>query len=143
MARLRLSRYGLGHAVQAQCRAPSPHPEDPLSDPELAGLRGWSEAARRPDTLAGRVRHRRLASAAADYARRSGPVFGRRDRIGVDAPACLPPCPASGRRLRREHISAARAGITRSRPHNIEPPQPWLRWAPPEGDPARPSAAGD
>src|SRR4051812_11231482 len=38
VARLRLSGYGLGHAVQAQCRAPSPHPEDPLSDPELAGL---------------------------------------------------------------------------------------------------------
>src|ERR1051325_9385252 len=84
VARLRLSRYGLGHAVQAQCRAPPPYPEDPLSDPELAGLRGWSEAARRADTLAGRVRHCRLASAAADHARRSGPVFGRRDRVGVD-----------------------------------------------------------
>src|SRR5690349_11025089 len=31
VARLRLSRYGLGHAVQAQCRTPSLHPEDPLS----------------------------------------------------------------------------------------------------------------
>src|SRR4051812_3735727 len=112
MARLRLSRYGLGHAVRAQCRAPSPPPEAPLSGPDLAGLRGWSEAARRPDTLAGRVRHRQLASAAADHARRSGPVFGCRDRIGVDAPACLPPCPAPGRGLRREHLSAARAGIT-------------------------------
>src|ERR687889_818775 len=46
VARLRLSRYGLRHAVQTQCRAPSPHPEDPLWGPELAGLRGWPKAAR-------------------------------------------------------------------------------------------------
>jgi putative transposase len=46
VAQLRLSRYGLGHAVQAQCRPPPSHPEGPLPGPELAGLRGRAEAAR-------------------------------------------------------------------------------------------------
>src|SRR3954467_15999768 len=55
---------------------------------------------------------------------------------------CLPSCPAPGRGLHREHPSAARAGTTRSRPHDIEPPQPWLCWAPTKGHPARADAPG-
>ncbi len=41
------------HAVQAQRRPPSPHPEGALPRPELAGIRGWAEAARRRDNLGG------------------------------------------------------------------------------------------
>src|SRR4051794_14504325 len=46
-------------------------------------------------------------------------------------------------RVHHEHPSAARAGTARSRPHDIEPPQPWLRGAPTEAHPARPDALGN
>src|SRR3712207_8773015 len=62
-----------------------------------------------------------MAGAAADHARRPGLVLGCGDRAGADAAARLPPRPAPGRGLRRERVSAARAGAARPGPHHLVP----------------------
>src|SRR3954447_11975737 len=67
-----------------------------------------------------------MTSTAAEHARRPGLVLGCDDRIGVDAAARLPSLPASRRGLRRKSAGAARAGVARSGPHNLDPAQPQL-----------------
>ncbi len=92
IAHPRLGRYACGHAVQAECCPSSPHPTGPLPRPELAGVRGRAEAARRPDAVAGRDRHGHMASPAPDHttlSRRSRDFAGRRPKTVPHGPVHL------------------------------------------------------
>jgi choline dehydrogenase-like flavoprotein len=104
----RVARLRRWHAVQAQCRLPSPYPEATLAGDELARLRGRAAAARRPHVLARRGGPCRLAGPAPDHAGRTAPLLRPGDRAGADLAPRLPPGPAPGRGVQPQRAAPAR-----------------------------------
>ena len=109
------------HALQGQCRSPSPHSQAAVPGDELGSVRRQPASAGKSDGLVHRGSNRNLAGRAAHNPGRSSSLFGFGDQNGVDVAGGVPIGAASDRRLDRLDPSTSRPGSGGAGSLNPEP----------------------
>ena len=109
------------HALQGQCRSPSPHSQAAVPGDELGSVRRQPASAGKSDGLVHRGSNRNLAGRAAHNPGRSSSLFGFGDQNGVDVAGGVPIGAASDRRLDRLDPSTSGPGSGGAGSLNPEP----------------------
>jgi hypothetical protein len=109
------------HALQGQCRPPSPHSRAAVPGDELGSVRRQPASAGKSDRLVLCGSHCRLAGRAAHNPGRSSSLFGFGDQNGVDVAGGVPIGAASDRGLDRLDPPTSGSGSGGARSLNPEP----------------------